>query len=89
MLPESVRTRSKTPLAGSPWGAAGQWSSQRAVDSFEATPEIDRFVDVRKFRTMVEGDSLLSGETLSAWAAISLAMWLRCDAKTSAASGRA
>jgi len=89
MLPESVRTRSKTPLAGSPWGAAGQWSSQRAVDLFEATPEIDRFVDVRKFRTMVEGDSLLSGETLSAWAAISLAMWLRCDAKTSAASGTA
>jgi hypothetical protein len=38
---------------------------------------------------MVEGDSLLSGETLSAWAAISLAMWLRCDAKTSAASGTA
>jgi len=85
-LPESVRTRSKTPLPGSPIEAGKQWSSQRAVELFENTPEIRAFIDVRKFGAMVNGDSLLSNESLGAWAAISLAMWLRCDAM-SAVSG--
>jgi asparagine synthase (glutamine-hydrolysing) len=78
-LPEAVRVRSKTPFAGNPWGAAGQWSSQRALDLLASTSEMESFVDVRKFGAMVNGDSLLTNETFSAWAAISLAMWLRYD----------
>ena len=86
-LPESVRVRSKTPLRGSPGGTAGEWSSHRALELFEATSEMASFVDVCKFRASVEGESLLSNETLSAWAAISLAMWLRCDALAVAPGG--
>jgi len=47
---------------------------------FESTPAIERFVDVRRFRETVHGESLLASESQGAWAAISLAMWLRCDA---------
>jgi len=83
-LPEAVRVRSKTPFAGNSWGAEGQWSSQRALALIEATSEMESFVDVRKFRAMVDSDSLLTNDTLSAWAAISLAMWLRCDATAGA-----
>ena len=86
-LPEAVRVRSKTPFVGNSWGAAGQWSSHRALDLLETTSEMETFVDVGKFRAMVNGDSLLTNETLSAWAAISLAMWLRCDALAGAPSG--
>jgi asparagine synthase (glutamine-hydrolysing) len=86
-LPEAVRVRSKTPFVGNPWGAAGQWSSRRALDLLETTSEMESFVDVRKFRAMVDGDSLLTNETLSAWSAISLAMWLRCDAQAGARNG--
>jgi asparagine synthase (glutamine-hydrolysing) len=78
-LPESVRTRSKTPLAGSPIAPGDQWSVRQALALFDATPEIARFVDVDTFRTTVQGTSLLSNASLGAWAAISLAVWLRCD----------
>jgi hypothetical protein len=54
---------------------------------FESTPEIARFVDLRKFRDTVRGDSLLSNETPSAWAAISLAVWLHCEVATAALGG--
>ena len=80
-LPESVRTRPKTPLGASPVAPVDEWSSARALALFESTPEVSRYVDIGKFRTMVHGTSLLSSETASAWAAISLAMWLRCEAK--------
>jgi len=75
-LPNAIRTRPKTPLAADPVSRAAQWSSQRAVELFERTPEMAGFVDARKFGSIVRGDSLLSNESLSAWAAISLAMWL-------------
>jgi asparagine synthase (glutamine-hydrolysing) len=78
-LPEAVRTRPKTPLGTSPVAPADEWSSARALALFESTPEVSRYVDIRKFRSLVRGNSLLSGETPAAWAAISLAMWLRCE----------
>jgi asparagine synthase (glutamine-hydrolysing) len=76
-LPEAVRTRPKAPLAGDPVGPDGRWSASRAVALLEATPEISRFVDIDRFRTMVVGDSLLTNESPGTWAAISLAQWLR------------
>jgi asparagine synthase (glutamine-hydrolysing) len=89
-LPHAIRTRPKTPLAESPVSRTGQWSSQRAVELFERTPAIASFVDARKFSSSVRGDSLLSNESLSAWAAISLARWLnegqRSKAKVKGAS---
>jgi asparagine synthase (glutamine-hydrolysing) len=78
-LPNAIRMRPKTPLAESPVSRTGQWSSQRAVDMFERTPVMASFVDTRKFSASVRGDSLLSNESLSAWAAISLARWLNED----------
>ncbi len=78
-LPEAVRTRPKTPLGASPVAPGAQWSTSRALDLFASTPAIERFVDVRRFRNSVRSDSLLASETHAAWAAISLAQWLRCD----------
>jgi asparagine synthase (glutamine-hydrolysing) len=86
-LPESVRTRPKTPLAASPVAPRAQWSAARAADLFSSTPGIERFVDVRRFGQTVRGESLLASESHSAWAAISLAMWLRCDAAKAAPVG--
>ena len=88
-LPESVRTRPKTPLSASPVAPTEEWSSARALALFESTPEVSRFIDVERFRAMVSGDSLLSGETPAAWAAISLAMWLRCEAMVPTQPGTA
>jgi asparagine synthase (glutamine-hydrolysing) len=83
-LPPAVRTRPKTPLAGSPIARADQWSPRRALELFDRTPGMAAFVDTRKFRATVHGDSLLSNESLSAWAAISLATWMRCDSAAAA-----
>jgi asparagine synthase (glutamine-hydrolysing) len=87
-LPDLVRTRPKTPLITSPLGPRGRWPTARALELFESTPEVARFVDVRKFRTMVKSDSLLSSETPAAWAAISLAMWLRGEVAAPAFDAR-
>jgi asparagine synthase (glutamine-hydrolysing) len=86
-IPESVRTRPKTPLAASPVAPAAQWSVSRAIELFETTPAMERFVDVRRFRATVHGESLLASESHAAWAAISLAMWLRGDAASAARAG--
>lgn len=83
-LPESVRTRPKMPLAASPIASQAQWSAARALELFESTPAIDRFVDVRRFRETVRGEALLASDSHEAWAAISLAMWLRGDAALAA-----
>ena len=83
-LPEAVRTRPKTPLAASPVAAQAQWSAARALSLLESTPAIERFVDIHRFRSSVSGDSLVAGDSYGAWAAISLAMWLRCDAASTA-----
>ena len=78
-IPDAVRTRPKTPLAASPVAPAEQWSASRALELFQTTPAMERFVDVGRFRETVHGKSLLASESHAAWAAISLAMWLRCD----------
>jgi asparagine synthase (glutamine-hydrolysing) len=79
-LPELLRTRPKTPLAASPVMPGRQWSSARALTLLESTAQAGRFIDIDKFRATVCGNSLLASETPSAWAAISLAMWLKCEA---------
>jgi asparagine synthase (glutamine-hydrolysing) len=76
-LPEQVRLRPKSPLAGDPVGANGRWSAARALALLEATPETRKYVNVEKFRQQVSGDSLLNGAVPGTWAAISLAQWLR------------
>jgi asparagine synthase (glutamine-hydrolysing) len=81
-LPETIRTRPKTPLAASPIAPRAQWSAARAIELFESIPAIERFIDVRRFRETVHGESLLASEGHAVWAAISLAMWLRCDTAT-------
>jgi asparagine synthase (glutamine-hydrolysing) len=86
-LPESVRIRPKTPLASSPVAPGAQWSASRALDLFSSTPAIERFVNVRRFCETVRGESLLAGESYAAWAAISLAMWLRHDSVSVAPVG--
>jgi asparagine synthase (glutamine-hydrolysing) len=88
-LPESVRTRPKTPLGASPVAPADQWSSSRALALLESTPAVARYVDISRFRATVRGDCLLSSETPAEWAAISLAMWLRCEAAIPTCMGTA
>ena len=86
-LPESVRTRPKAPLAASPVAPTAQWSAARASGLFTSTRAVERFIDIRRFRESVHGESLLASESHAAWAAISLAMWLRCDATNRASIG--
>ena len=77
-LPEAVLARPKTPLQADPIGPRGRWSPQHARRLFEATPAIARYVDVGKFQSMVDHDSLLTNQSPGTWAAISLAVWMRC-----------
>jgi len=79
-LPEAVRRRPKRPLPGNPVGPAGRWTLARALALFEQTPEIERFVDIGRFRATVRHDSLLTGDSPGTWAAISIAAWLRSEA---------
>jgi asparagine synthase (glutamine-hydrolysing) len=79
-LPESIRTRPKTPLQADPAGRQGRWSVQNATRLFEATPEVARYIDVAKFRSAVRHESLLNYQSPGTWAAISLANWMRCEA---------
>jgi asparagine synthase (glutamine-hydrolysing) len=79
-LPESIRTRPKTPLQADPAGRRGRWSAHKATRLFEATPEVARYIDIAKFRSAVRHESLLTGQSPGTWAAISLANWMRCEA---------
>lgn len=79
-LPESIRTRPKTPLQADPAGRRGRWSAQKATRLFEATPDVARYIDIAKFRSAVRHESLLTDQSPGTWAAISLANWMRCEA---------
>jgi asparagine synthase (glutamine-hydrolysing) len=79
-LPESIRTRPKTPLQADPAGRRGRWSAHRAARLFEATPDVARYIDVAKFRSAVRHESLLTDQSPGTWAAISLANWMRGEA---------
>jgi asparagine synthase (glutamine-hydrolysing) len=79
-LPESIRTRPKTPLQADPAGRRGRWSAHKATRLLEATPAVARYIDVAKFRSAVHHESLLTSESPGTWAAISLANWMRCEA---------
>ena len=74
VLPESIRTRRKSPLAGDPVTALLKRSESQWVDSFEATPELSAFVVRNRIPSVVDA------RVEQAWLnlrPLSLNFWLR------------
>jgi hypothetical protein len=44
----------------------------------EAAPEMQAYIDLRRFTATVSDDRVLTDEEPGTWAAAALAMWLRC-----------
>ncbi|HLG54655.1 MAG TPA: asparagine synthase-related protein [Vicinamibacterales bacterium] len=85
-LPEEVRTRPKSPLAGDPHTVHGRWTLRQATSAIEAAPAMASYVDVKKFLSTVRPEGLLTDAEPGTLAAVALATWLRCASATSVAA---
>ena len=75
-LPDAIRLRPKTPLAGDPVRMRRRWTMADAMRALAAAPDIDRFVDRARFESTVRPDRLLLDGEPGTIAAMSLALWL-------------
>jgi asparagine synthase (glutamine-hydrolysing) len=78
-LPEAIRLRPKTPLAGNPWIGPGAWTAQDAVRALDGAPGIDDFVDLPRFRAAAYAALPLPTQP-GTLAAVGLALWLTHEA---------
>jgi asparagine synthase (glutamine-hydrolysing) len=85
-LPEEVRLRPKSPLAADATAVHGRWTVPEAARAIEAVPAMARYVDVRKFESMVSPEKLLTDAAPGTLAAVALATWLRQAAASPAAA---
>jgi asparagine synthase (glutamine-hydrolysing) len=76
-LPEEVRVRPKSPLAADATAVHGRWTVPQAARAIEAVPAMARYVDVRKFESMVSAEKVLTDAAPGTLAAVALATWLR------------
>jgi asparagine synthase (glutamine-hydrolysing) len=53
-LPDAILNRPKTPLAGDPALQLMRRASVRCIDSFEVTPQLERFVNLSRRRSLAE-----------------------------------
>jgi asparagine synthase (glutamine-hydrolysing) len=78
-LPDEIRLRPKTALAGDPL-AARAWPAARLVALLRSTPGIERYIDVDAFERTAHDSGLLTDRQPGTLAAAALAMWLRTPA---------
>ncbi|MCL1472310.1 asparagine synthase-related protein [Argonema antarcticum] len=76
ILPESVRRRPKSPLAGDPIGLLLQQAGSQWIDRFEATPMLAKYVD-RKAMPIVSGRSQDTNEACINLQPLNLNYWLQ------------
>jgi asparagine synthase (glutamine-hydrolysing) len=56
-LPDSIVDRPKTPLAGDPALHLSRRASVRWLDNFEVAPQLSRFVDLNRRRSLAEEET--------------------------------
>ena len=78
-LPEAIRLRPKSPLAGDPLSAAGGWTAREAVRVLERAPGVEDFVDLPRFRAAANPGLPLAAQPATL-AAVGLALWLTHEA---------
>ncbi len=79
LLPDVIRRRPKTPLAGDPVAVRVRGTVEDAVRWFDAVPEMRRFVDAGRFRATVTPERLMVDGAAGGLAAVCLARWLHAD----------
>jgi asparagine synthase (glutamine-hydrolysing) len=78
-LPDIIRLRPKTPLAGDPV-AVRAWPLTSLVALLKATPAMEAYVDVGAFERVAEDDGLMTDRQPGTLAAAALATWLNSAA---------
>lgn len=86
VLPDVIRRRPKTPLAGDPIEVRPRGTVADAVRLFEAVPAMTAVVDTARFRRAVSDAALMLGRAPGSLAAICLARWLERDGRRNGAA---
>ena len=87
-LPKEICARPKSPLAVDPFRTHGRLTKADITADIEGAPELQAYIDLRRFTATVRDDRVLTDEEPGTWAAAALATWLRCF-RTSPSGGRA
>jgi asparagine synthase (glutamine-hydrolysing) len=77
-LPDEICARPKSPLAVDPLRTHGRLTKADIAADIEAAPELQAYIDLRRFTATVRDDRVLTDEEPGTWAAAALATWLRC-----------
>jgi asparagine synthase (glutamine-hydrolysing) len=79
-LPDEICARPKSPLAVDPFRTHGKVTKAAILADIEAAPELQTYLDSRRFAAVVRDDRVLTDEEPGTWAAAALATWVRCAA---------
>jgi len=79
-LPDEICARPKSPLAVDPFRTHGKVTKAAILADIEAAPELQTYIDSRRFAAVVRDDRVLTDEEPGTWAAAALATWVRCAA---------
>jgi len=79
-LPNEICVRPKSPLAVDPFRTHGKVTKEAILADIEAAPELQTYIDSRRFAAVVRDDRVLTDEEPGTWAAAALATWVRCAA---------
>jgi asparagine synthase (glutamine-hydrolysing) len=77
-LPDEICARPKSPLAVDPFRTHGRLTKTDIITDIEAAPELQAYIDVRRFAATVKDDRVLTDKEPGTWAAAALATWVRC-----------
>jgi asparagine synthase (glutamine-hydrolysing) len=81
-LPDEICARPKSPLAVDPLRTHGRLTKADIAAAIEGAPELQAYIDPRRFTATVRDDRVLTDEEPGTWAAAALATWLGCAART-------
>ena len=78
-LPDEICARPKSPLAVDPFRTHGRVTKTDIIADIEAAPELQTYINLRRFAATVRDDRVLTDEEPGTWAAAALATWLRFE----------
>jgi asparagine synthase (glutamine-hydrolysing) len=77
-LPDEICARPKSPLAVDPLRTHARVTKSDIVAHIDAAPELQAYIDLRRFTATVRDDRVLTDEEPGTSAAAALATWVRC-----------
>jgi len=77
-LPDEICDRPKSPLAVDLLRTHGRLTKSDIAADIESAPDLQAYIDLRRFRATVSDDRVLTDDEPGTWAAAALAAWVRC-----------